>query len=324
MYSIALLGSPGAAKSTCGLSGPGVEQHVYGSREETTALNFSSRNDILIPFKNDWYSCLTDAEKARFTDDNVTEIELGPLMTLARARSIRKYRQYLFKLRNEMATGKPLKRRNVKGEDVEFPCVPKADGSPAYPGFTIFLDNGTPFADDFQDYVRIIYAKDFETKEGNFNSIAFSIKYKSELADFFRMMTELPCNVVVSFHINMALDQADAAKANFMKDTQQNVRYNKEWQPMIMGQAKYIIAGIFDYAFYLWCEESPGQANKYLAKLEADDSTVGLSKSRLQPFVNPRRIVFPKNQMFNFFDSAFKRCVESGTLQPSEATQGGR
>ncbi len=183
-------------------------------------------------------------------------------------------------------------RPNLKGEPTELK--------------TVFLDNGTPFADDFQDYVKVVYAKEFETKEGNYNSIAFSIKYKSELADFLRMLTELPCNVVASFHINMTLDEANAAKADFMKDAGKWIKYTKEWQPMLMGQSKYILPGIFDYCFYLWIEESAGQATKYLAKLEADDSTVGIAKSRFQPFDNPRRIEFPKNHAHEYFTKAIE------------------
>jgi hypothetical protein len=296
--SIALLGAPGAGKSTLGLSAPGVQQHVFGSSEETTARNFTSRKDILKPWKSDWFACLDEKQRAKFVDETVKETELVPLMSLARTQNIIKYRRYLYGLKNEFLSGNPVMRPSLAGEPTELK--------------SIFLDNGSPFADDFQDYVKMVFSKEFETKEGNFNSIAFSIKYKSELSDFLRMATEIPCNVIMSFHIGMAYDQADAAKANFMTDTAKGIRYAKEWQPMLMGQAKYILAGLFDYVFYLWAEENPGQPTKYLAKLEADDSTVGIAKSRLQPFVNPRRIVFPKNEMFPYFEKAILEFEKTG------------
>lgn len=76
----------------------------------------------------------------------------------------------------------------------------------------------------------------------------------------------------------------------------------KEWQPLVTGKSKFALAGLFTHAFYLWCEESPGQASKYLAKLEADDSNVGVAKGRIQPFDNPRRIVLPKGTFFEMFN----------------------
>lgn len=315
---VALLGSPGAAKSTVGLSFPGVEQHVFGSSEETTALNFPNRTDILIPRKSDWFDCLTDAEKAKFTDDKSLETELAPLMAQARARNIIKYRRYLYRLKAEM-NGEPIVRTSLKGEVLQFKPTNAAHEPIRYDGFTVFLDNGTPFADDFQDYVKVVYAKEFETKEGNYNSIAFSIKYKSEIADFLRMLCDLPCNVVASFHIAMTLDEANAAKANFMEDSKKGVKFPKEWQPMLMGQAKYILPGIFDYAFFLWVKENPGLDSQYLAKLEADDSTVGIAKSRLQPFENPREIMFPKNNGYAFLKSAIEGVVKTGKPSPSRA-----
>lgn len=296
---VVFLGSPGAGKSSCGLSYPGVQQLVFGSSEETTALNFSERKDIIQPYKSDWFDCLTDTERTKFLDDKSLETDLAILTTQARARNIIKFRRYIYRLKDEFKRG-PVMRPNLAGEMVELK--------------TLFLDNGTPFSDDFQDYVKVVYAKEFETKEGNYNSIAFSIKFKSEIADFLRMLTDLPCNVVASFHIAMTLDEANAAKADFMKDASKGIKYPKEWQPMLMGQAKYILPGIFDYAFFLWAEENAGQATKYLAKLEADDSTVGIAKSRFQPFSNPRKIAFPKNKMYETFNGAIESFLKDGKL----------
>lgn len=311
LHKTVLLGSPGASKSTCGLSYPGVEQHVFGSSEETTAMNFIGRKDILKPYKSDWYLCLSEAEREKFVKEDVKDAELAPIIAKGRALNIAKYRRYIYQLKNEFASGKPVMRPNRDGDLVELK--------------TIFLDNGTPFADDFQDYVKIVYQKEFETKEGNFNSIAFSIKYKSEISDFLRMLIDLPCNVVASFHINMTLDEQNAAKANFMTDAAKGIRLPKEWQPMLMGQAKYILAGIFDFAFFLWANEQPGQSTRYLAKLEADDSTVGIAKGRIQPFANPREIEFRKNHMYEDLDGAIRSYLEKGIPAPSKAqAQGGK
>lgn len=287
---IAVLGSPGAGKSLFGLSAPGVEMHQWGSNEFTSALNFAERKDILPPVKFDWYDTLDDAEKAKLVDEKVTETEVSLLIQKARAKNIMRYRRYLYGLKANIGDRK-----------------------------TIFLDNGTPFAQDFEDYVRVVYAREFETKEGNFNSIGFAIKYKNELSDFLRVITELPCNVIMSFHIVMTLDEANAAKANFMSDTAKGIRYPKEWQPMVMGAAKYILPGIFDWVFFMYTKEMPGQATQYLAKLEADDSTVGNAKARLQPFDNPREIQFPYKKGFEFLDNAITQYITSGKPSPSRA-----
>ena len=287
---IAVLGSPGSAKSTFGLSAPGVEQHVWGSNEAATAMNFKTRTDILPPVKFDWFDTLTDEEKNKFTDEKVSEKDIALLIQKARAKNIIRYRRYLYGLKRDIGARK-----------------------------TIFLDNVTPFAQDFEDYVKVVYADEFITKEGNFNSISFAIKYKNELSDFLRMMVELPCHVVMSFHIAMTLDEATAAKADFMKDTAKGIKYSKEWQPMIMGQAKYLLPGIFDWVFYMWTKENPGQATQYLAKLEADDSIVGIAKSRVQPFENPREIQFPKNNAFEFFDKAIEAYLKDSKPAPSRA-----
>lgn len=287
-HRVALLGCPGASKSTCGLSYPGIEQHVWGSSEDDTAINFSGRTDILKPLKMDWFECLTEAERAKFTDEKVSEIEVGNLTKTARARNIAKYRRYLYQLKSDLLGGK---RPELK---------------------TIFLDNGTPFAQDFEDYVKTVYASEFATKEGNFNSIAFSIKYQNEMTDFMRMFYELPCHTIVSFHISMVVDEQTAASANFMQDTAKGIKHQKEWQPLIMGKTKYVIAGIPTWAFYLWVEESAGQRNKYLAKLEADSNTVGLAKSRIQPFDNPLRIELRKNEFYQQLTEALAKTQKGG------------
>ena len=287
-HSTVALGSPGSGKSTLGLSYPGVEQHVFGSAEEDTALGFVGRTDILKPVKLDWFECLSPEEQAKFSAEGTKEEELGLLSERARAKNLIRYRRYLYGLKADLLAGK---RPELK---------------------TIFLDNFTPFALDFQDYVKVVYAKDFLTKEGNFNSIAFSIKYQQEVADFLRFFTSLPCHRVMSCHIGMTVDEETASKVNFMKDTQQGIKYPKEWQPLIMGKSKYIFSSIFTWAFFLDTEENPGQATKYFAKLEADTGTVGIAKSRLQPFVNPRRVEFPRTQFYPVFNAALETYLKTG------------
>lgn len=287
-HRVALLGCPGASKSTCGLSYPGVEQHVFGSSEEDTALNFSKRTDILKPVKPEWFDCLTPEQKTKFTDEKVTEDEIATMTKIARAKNIAKYRRYLYSLKNDLAQGK---RPELK---------------------TVFLDNGTPFAQEFQDYVEVVFAKEFETDKGNFNSIKFSIKYQSELTDFLRLFYSLPCHTLMSFHISMNLDEETASKANFMEDTKKGIKYPKEWQPMIYGKAKYVLAGIPTWAFYLWAEESAGQANKYFAKLEADSANVGIAKSRIQPFAKPSKIELPNGIFYDFLNEAVETKLKGG------------
>ena len=281
-HSTAFLGSPGTGKSTCGLSYPGVEQHVWGSSEEATAENFGTRTDILKPVKLDWYDCLSPEEKAKFTSEAINEIDLVPFQEKARAKVIAKYRRYLYQLKDDLLAGK---RPELK---------------------TIFLDNFTPFALDFQDYVKIVYAAEFKTDGGNFNSIKFSIKYQQELSDFMRFFVSLPCHRVVSCHVGMEVSEETAPKVNFMEDSKKGIKHAKEWQPLIMGKAKYVFAGIFDYAFFLDVEERPGLSTRYFAKLEADSSNVGTAKGRVSPYVNPRSIEFPRNKFYDTFCEALK------------------
>ena len=287
-HRVAFLGSPGSGKSTCGLSYPGVEMHEFGSSESDTALGFVGRTDILEPKRFDWFTCLTEVEQAKFTDEKVDEVEVGLLTKRARAKNLARYRRYLYGLKAELQAGK---RPELK---------------------TIFLDNFTPFSLDFQDYVEVVYANEFMTEKQNFNSIKFSIKYQQEVSDFLRFMVSFPCHVVMSCHVSMAVDEETAAKVNFMEDTKKGIRYPKEWQPLIMGKSKYVFTGIFTWAFFLYTEDRPGLASRYYAKLEADSSTVGIGKSRVQPFMNPRQIEFPKNHFYETFQAALAAYLQTG------------
>lgn len=283
LHKTLLLGVPGSSKSTCGLSYPGVKQLVWGASEEDTAMSFSDKTHILEPLKPDWFSCLTEDEKKKFTDEKTSEIEIGQLTKVARAKNVAKFRRYLYGLKADLASGKEQKIK------------------------TLFLDNLTPFAEEFQDYVEIIYASEFMTEKGNFNSIKFSIKYQQEMSDFLRFLLSIPCHIVVSSHVAMTLDEETSAKSNFMADTAKGIKYPKEWQPLIMGKTKYVLPGLFTFAFFLWCEENPGQRNKYFAKLEADASSVGVAKGRLCPFEKPSRIELPKCGFFGMLEEAINK-----------------
>lgn len=288
-YHLMLAGQPGASKSTCGLSFPGVEQHVFGSSEEFTAVNFSSRKDILPALKWDWMEFLTPEEKTKLFDEKTPDLEADDLKVLATARKVKKYRRYIMQLKNDLMEGK---RPELK---------------------TAFLDNGTSFFDEFKDYVNIVHKPKFWTQAGNYDSIKFSMTYFDEVMNFLEMFNSLPCHTVMSFHVEMTVDQETAAKVDFMNDAKNKVKHAKEFNPMITGKVKYALPGKFDFAFFLATEENPGQPNKYIAKLEADSSNVGIAKGRIQPFDAGRRIELPKGTFFDFLDGAVKKRIASNS-----------
>lgn len=284
-HHVMLAGQPGSSKSTCGLSFPGVEQHVYGSSEEYTAINFSHRKDILPPLKWDWIEFLTPEEKVKLFADTTDEMESDRLKKLGTARKIRKYRKYLYQLKDDLLTGK---RDELK---------------------TVFLDNGTPFLEQYRDWFDVVFEKKYLTAAGNYDSIKASIDFASEVSDFLELFNSLPCHTVMSFHVQMAMDEETAAKADFMNDAKKGIKHAKEFQPMITGKIKYSVAGKFDYAFFLYSEENPGQPNKYIAKLEADSASVGIAKSRIQPFPKGGRIELPNGTFFEFLESAIQKKI---------------
>ena len=282
------LSAPGGGKSTCGLSYPSVEQHVFGSSEEETAIGFKGRTDILPPLKLSWMDTLKLEEAAKLTTEQTPELEVARLTEIGRMRNVIRYRRYLRQLEFDLKAGK---RPELK---------------------TVFLDNFTPFAEDFQDYIKWVYQQDFITKEGNFNSIAFSIRYGQELMSFLRDFVSLPCHTVMSCHIAMSLDEETASAASFMEDSKKGIKRPKEWQPFIMGKAKYAFTGLFNHAFFLFTEESAGQSTKYLAKLEADTSNIGIGKSRVQPYANPRQIHFSRGHFYEEFEKALQQFTTTG------------
>lgn len=289
-YHVGIFGQPGASKSTMGLSFPGVEQHVFGSSEEFTAVNFTHRKDILPCIKYDWMDFLTVDEKVKLFKDETTDIEQDYLKRLGTARKIKKYRRYIMQLKDEIKTGK---RPELQ---------------------TVFLDNATPFFEQFRDYIEIVHEKKFLTKDGNFDSIKCSMVFADEASEFLELFNSLECNTVMSFHVAMTVDEENASKVNFLTDAKNGVKYPKEFNPMISGKIKYALAGKFDFAFFVSTEEATGQPNKYIAKLEADSANVGIAKGRIQPFAKGNRIELPNGTFFNLLDSAVKQklAVNSG------------
>ena len=136
-HKVAFLGSPGTGKSSMGLSYPGIEQHVWGSSEETTALNFVGRTDILPPVKLDWYETLKEEERVKFTQEGVSELEIAKLSKLGRTRNVARYRRYLYQIKSDLLA---KKRPELQ---------------------TVFLDNVTPFSQEFEDYVETVWGQDF-------------------------------------------------------------------------------------------------------------------------------------------------------------------
>ena len=282
-YHVGFFGQPGSGKSSCGLSFPGVEQHVFGSSEELTAVNFSGRSDILPPIKLDWMDFLLEDEKKKFFDDKTSEQELDLLKRSATARMIKKYRRGILALKEDLKQGK---RTELK---------------------TIFLDNGTPFLDYYRDWMDYYYADRYKTAVGNYDSIKASIDFNQQASDFLELFNSLPCNTAMSFHVKMTVDEETAAKVDFMGDAKKGIKYPKEFNPLVTGAIKYQLGGKFDFAFFLQTEENPGQPNKYIAKLEADSANVGIAKGRIQPFPKGGRIELAKGEFFNMLDEAIKK-----------------
>lgn len=289
-FHVGVFGQPGTSKSTCGLSFPGVEQHVFGSSEELTAVNFSGRKDILPIMKPDWmdYFLKTDKvdEKAKFFNEETSEQELDVIKRACTARMIKKYRRYILMLREDLRAGK---RPEVK---------------------SVFLDNGTPFLDYYRDWMDYYYAEKYKTSGGNYDSIKASIDFNQQASDFIELFNSLPCHTIMSFHVKMTVDEETAAKVDFMNDSKRGVKYAKEFNPLVTGAIKYQLAGKFDFAFFLQTEENAGHPNKYIAKLEADSANVGIAKGRIQPFPKGGRIELEKGRFFQMLHDSIKNCLK--------------
>src|SRR3990167_7781393 len=286
-YKIAFLGSPGTGKSTMGLSAPGVEHHVFGSSEETTALNFQGRTDLLPPVKLDWYETLKPEERAKFIDEKPNELEIAKLTKVGRARNVARYRRYLYQVKNAL-----LEKTRPELQ-------------------ALFLDNFAPFAVEFEDYVETVWERDFITKDGNFDTIAYYKRYSAEVMDFLRLFMGLPCHTMISCHVAMTAGEEVAANTQFLQGAKRG-GVKKEWMPLIPGRARFMLAAIPDWVFFCKMEEAPGQPTKYVCKLEADESNVGVAKPRVQPYVNPRRILYTRNQFFSEFQQDIETFLKTG------------
>ena len=282
-HKVILLGECGVGKSTCGLSYPRVSQHVWGSTEEDTAIGFKGRKDILPPVKFNWRDCLTDAERLLFDkpdekkDILVRHKERLPATNKAKARNVAKYIDYLEEL-----------NRNV-GEVG-----------------TVFLDNFTPFSEDLWTYTEMLHSDDYSEK----TQFKIHMDYQNYLTHVIDLLVGMDCHTVVSCHVQMAFDEETAAKVGFT-DKNKPVQL-KQWQPYLMGKYKFRLAGKFTFAFYLFTEENPGLATKYLAKLEADSNNVGIGKARIQPFDKPNKIVLPKGTFYQFLEDALSKQQTTG------------
>ena len=286
-HSVAFLGTPGTGKSTMGLSYPGVEHHVWGASEEVSALNFMGRTDILPPVKLDWFEVLKPEEQAKLYSESTSELEVAQLNKVGRARNVARYRRYLYQLKQDLIAKKRPELQSV------------------------FLDNFAPFAQEFEDYVEIVWGKDFVTKEGNFDTISYYKRFTNELTDFLRFFNGLPCHRLISCHVSMVASEEVAANTAFLQAAKIG-GLKKEWQPLITGRSRFMLASIPDWVFFCKVEETPGQATKYVTKLEADESNVGVAKPRIQPYVNPRRICYTRNQFYQEFNAALESFLSTG------------
>jgi len=274
---VLVAGLPGTGKSTSGLSfhkAGEIEHHVWGVGEEETHGNFPGAPIKTVKLL--WRDCLSDAEKDQIADDKTLESVIDQLEEKAKYLNILRYKKYIYRVNREIETGK---RPDLK---------------------TVFVDNLTPLADEFKSYIMAKYRADIYTAQGNFDGRKFWPKYADELESLIRNIITLPVNVVISSHIALSLEQENAAKA--MDKTAPTL--NREWLPQIDGKLRFGIGGLFSFCFYFWCEESPGRDNKYFAKAEADDKSVGLAKCRIQPFPNPRRIDITKNEFYQQLTNA--------------------
>ena len=111
----------------------------------------------------------------------------------------------------------------------------------------------------------------------------------------------------------MLANEETAANTQFLQAAKTG-GIRKEWQPLLTGKVRNVLAGIPDWCFFMKVEEQAGQSTKYIAKLEADETNVGVAKPRIQPYLNPRRIEFPKNQFYSSFNAALEQYLKTGKL----------
>lgn len=294
-HKVMLMGEPGVGKSLAGLSYPGVQQHVWGSSEEDTAINFPQRTDILKPLKFNWQDCYSakdlEAIKAIEAVDEdilIKQKKKELYKNKAKARNVAQYIKYLEGLGREIEEGK-------------------------HPGLeTVFLDNFTPFSEDLWAYTQVLHEGDYTEK----NQWNLHTDYQNYIKHVLDLLDKLPIHAIISIHVVMELDEEMKSKTNFLE--QAKVASRKEWQPNLMGKFKYQLAGKFSFAFYMFTEEEAGKDTKYLAKVVADSQNVGVAKSRINPFeadtrhANGRRIVIPKGGFYGLLEDALNKYKQGG------------
>lgn len=288
--SVLLLGEPGVGKTLAGLSFPGVEHHVWGSREHDTAMNFQGRTDILPPVTMNWQDEYTAKDREEIAkieksaDDILVKRKMKEIYRdKAKARAVAKYFDYLESLKGEIEAGK---RPELK---------------------TIFLDNFTPYQEDLWTYTTMLHGSDYTEK----NQWNLHTDFQNDIKHTFDLYDKLGLNVVVSCHVSMDLEEETKAKTNFLE--QAKVANRKEWFPNMQGKFKYQLAGKFSYAFYMFTEEALGQDTKYFSKIICDSQNVGVAKNRFNPFEgnsehqSGRKIKMPKGSFYQFLSEAINK-----------------
>ena len=309
---IGVFGLAGSGKSTLALSFPNPHQHVIGSSEETTAENFRREYPDL-PLAHKWDAALTLTPQEqlvqrtvpmvvkRLVNGKMTEVELPfleaelerlKLTQMSHARNVANLWNYFRNLKATL-TEECAARKVLYLEDR-----------------TEVLDNLTPFTRELVDYVQLVRKASVFKKDGDLNPIAYGIEYRDDLTDFLDLFLSLPCHTVFTCHVGMAFSQEQAAMTKFLDENAPILK--KEWHPSIRGQFKYDITAKPDYAIFLRTETQPGRPTRFLAKLEADESHLGIGKPRIQPFEKPWELTFPKNRFYETFQAALTSYLTDG------------
>ena len=301
-YSCGIFGLPGSGKSVMALSHPGKLLHwVFGSSEETTTKNYRDRTDIET-VKFNWMDTLKPENQAKFLVNPLTtekfeeaEDEKSILAQKARAKNVAYCWFLLRQLKDERKVG--------KRQDIQ----------------TVVLDNATPFAQEFEDYTQVVERRAIFDKTGELKGSAYGQLYQAGLMDFFRdfcALTDYGIHAIFTCHIGMNLSEEVAATTRFfdLADPKKPM-VPKEWQPLIMGKSRFRLAGIPDYTFFTEVETPPGLPTKFIARLEPNQSNVGIGKARVQPYKTPREICYTKNHFHEEFNGALEAYLKSGQPQ---------
>ena len=300
-YSLGIFGLPGSGKSTIGLSHPGKLLHwVFGSSEETTQKNFLGRTD-LETVKFNWMDVLKPESQAKFlapplvsTKFEEDEREKSLIAQVAKAKVIAHCWYLIRQLRKDRQAGK------------------------AQEYGTVLLDNATPLAQLFEDYIQVVQKHQVFDKSGELKGPAYGQIYQAELMDFFRdfcALTDVGLHAIFTCHVGMNLSEEEAAKVRFfdLADPKRALP-PKEWQPLIMGKSRFRLASVPDYALFTEVETPPGLPTKFIARLEPSQSNIGIGKPRIQPFERPRELLFPKGRFYEVFSKAIETYQTTGKV----------